>query len=152
MSRPSAARAPRRLRLALAILPLLGLGPLAAGAGAQARPRPGTLPGQAPTRPARPDTAPTRRGGAPPRPDAAPAPVAATGRVTLRGIVWDSLANAPLAGAVVQVASAADPSNAFTVQSDSLGEYRLRGLVPGRYLAGFFHRTLDVLGMEARPV
>jgi protocatechuate 3,4-dioxygenase beta subunit len=143
---------PRRPRLALAILPLLGLGPLAAEAAAQARPRPGTLPGQTPTRPARPDTAPTRRGGAAPRSEAAPAPAAGAGRVTLRGIVWDSLANAPLAGAVVQVASAADPANAFTVQSDSLGEYRLRGLVPGRYLAGFFHRTLDLLGLEARPI
>jgi hypothetical protein len=146
---PRPPRSARRALAALTALPLLALAAL--DAGAQARPRPGTLPGQRPTRPTTSDSAPARRRPAAPSAAATPAPAAGTGRVTLRGIVWDSLANAPLPGAVVQVAAADDPARAFSTQSDSLGEFRLRGLAPGRYIAGFFHRTLDGLGLEARP-
>lgn len=142
------ARRPRALLLAALGATLAALAP---DVGAQARPRPGTLPG---TRPAPLPPAPGQPGtGAPPaapRP-AAPAP-GTKGWITMRGLVWDSLANQPLAGAIVQVANADDPSSAFSAESDSLGEYRITGLTPGRWIAGFFHRAADGLGVELAPL
>jgi len=87
---------------------------------------------------------------APQTPAPAAAPAADSGRrVTIRGVVFDSLARVPLAGAVVQFAPRTEaPSRAFSATTDSVGEYRLEGLAPGRYLAGFFHPMLDSLGLQ----
>jgi len=70
--------------------------------------------------------------------------------VAVSGVVRDSIARAPLAGAWVQLVAAdsAGPS-ARTVLSDSLGRFTLDGVPPGRYLLGFFHPLLDTLGVEA---
>lgn len=151
MSRRSHRPAPSLPCAALAALAALAAAPTLE---AQARPRPGTLPGQAP--PPRPaPTMPTGPGGEG-RPGAAaparPAPATGPGNIVLRGIVWDSLANAPLANATVQVANVDDATQALTATSDSLGEYRIRGLRPGRWVAGFFHPAVDAIGIELEPV
>src|SRR5438067_1725086 len=108
----------------------------------QAAPRPGTLgvPRPAPRPPApTPGSAPT--GIAPMRGDTA-RPMA------LFGVVYDSLTDKPLANATVQVVSEADKSQSFATQTDAEGRYRIPGLRPGRYLAGFFHEALDAVGMD----
>jgi hypothetical protein len=72
-----------------------------------------------------------------------------TARTTVSGVVYDSLARAPLAGAVVQLV-AADPGTRFngTGLSDSLGRFSISAVPAGRYMLGFLHATLDSLGME----
>ena len=68
---------------------------------------------------------------------------------TVRGVVRDSIARAPLAGAWVQLA-AADSLERFvrTVASDSLGRFTIDSVPAGRYALGFFHPMLDSLGVE----
>jgi Carboxypeptidase regulatory-like domain/TonB-dependent Receptor Plug Domain len=70
-------------------------------------------------------------------------------RPTVSGVVHDSIAHMPLAGAIVQLV-AAEPSARFgrTVVSDSLGRFVLRDVPDGRYTIGFFHPMLDSLGIE----
>jgi hypothetical protein len=112
---------------------------------AQAKPRPGTLGGATP-RPVEPVRPP---GTASPRP-AAPAALRPDSlrRMPIGGVVTDSLAGVPLAGATVQLASEADRTITFTTQTDSAGRWRIPGVMPGRYLAGFFHPTVDALGIQ----
>ena len=65
------------------------------------------------------------------------------------GAVYDSLARAPLAGAVVQLVAADSPARfGQTVFSDSLGRYAVPDVPVGRYRVGFFHPMLDSLGVE----
>jgi hypothetical protein len=109
---------------------------------AQAKPRPGTLGGT--TRPTGPGTRPAT----PARQAPLPLPVDSSRTLAVFGVVTDSVAGAPLAGATVQLASEADRTVTFTAQSDSAGRWRLPAVRPGRYLAGFFHPTLDALGIE----
>jgi hypothetical protein len=68
---------------------------------------------------------------------------------TVSGVVRDSIARSPLAGAMVQLVGA-DSSTRFgrTVTSDALGRYRLTNLPDGQYTIGFFHPMLDSLGVE----
>jgi hypothetical protein len=68
---------------------------------------------------------------------------------TITGVVRDSIARLPLAGAVVQLVSA-DPlaRGARATFSDSVGRFALGGVPDGRYLLGFFHPMLDSLGLE----
>jgi Carboxypeptidase regulatory-like domain len=68
---------------------------------------------------------------------------------TLSGIVFDSLARKPLAGAWVQLV-AADGANrpARTVTSDALGRFTIADVPDGRYMLGFFHPMIDSLGIE----
>lgn len=72
---------------------------------------------------------------------------------SVRGVVFDSVAGQPLAGAVVQVAlmdsTAPASRRLFSGVSDSIGRYVVRGLVPGRYVIGFQHDALVALGIEA---
>ncbi len=110
---------------------------------AQAKPRPGTLPGT--TRPTGPGTT---RPATPARQLPPPLPVDTTRPLAVFGVVTDSVAGSPLAGATVQLASEADRTVTFTAETDSTGRWRLPAVRPGRYLAGFFHPTLDALGIE----
>ena len=65
------------------------------------------------------------------------------------GALYDSLARAPLSGAVVQLVAADNPARfGQTVFSDSLGRYTVPDVPAGRYRLGFFHPVLDSLGVE----
>jgi hypothetical protein len=73
------------------------------------------------------------------------------GGATVHGIVYDSLAVAPLAGAVVQLVAgdtlpAKAPFGAIAT-ADSAGAYAFTGVPDGHYLIGFFHPLLDTLGL-----
>ena len=77
---------------------------------------------------------------------------AASAGTTVSGIVHDSLARRPLAGAMVQlVAAEGQPSFVRAAESDSLGRYLMSGVPDGRYMLGFLHPMLDSLGL-APPV
>ncbi|HJU69852.1 MAG TPA: TonB-dependent receptor [Gemmatimonadaceae bacterium] len=70
-------------------------------------------------------------------------------RTTVSGVVHDSIARAPLAGAVVQLVGADTPSRFNgTALSDSLGRFTIANVPAGRYMLGFFHPVLDSLGVE----
>lgn len=73
---------------------------------------------------------------------------AASAQVTVRGTVWDSLANAPLSGAVVQMVRADNPSQRLTAATDSTGAYVVAGATTGVWVLGFTHPMLDALGLE----
>lgn len=68
---------------------------------------------------------------------------------TVSGVVRDSVARTPLAGAMVQLV-AADGLAGFarTAVSDSLGRFTLSDVPNGRFTLGFFHPLLDSLGVE----
>jgi len=51
-------------------------------------------------------------------------------QVAVTGVVTDSVTRHPLAGAVVQLADS-NAAHVRTATTDSLGEYRITGLVPG---------------------
>lgn len=72
----------------------------------------------------------------------------------LSGVVFDSVAGRPLAGATVQLTGVADSvaGRSFTAVADDSGRYAFRNLAAGRYLAGFFHDALDTLGLQGVPV
>jgi hypothetical protein len=82
---------------------------------------------------------------------AAHSPLArAQGAAEVRGVVWDSVARAPLADATVQLVDAANPSASVAARAttDSAGRFVLTDVRPARYLATFMHPTLDALGVE----
>lgn len=65
------------------------------------------------------------------------------------GVVRDSIAHIPLAGATVQLVAADHPALfGRTTVSDSLGRFSLSDVPEGRYMIGFFHPVLDSLGIE----
>lgn len=67
----------------------------------------------------------------------------------VRGVVRDSIAGTPLAGAIVQLVAADNPARfGLTTISDSLGRFTLNDVPHGRYRIGFFHPMLDSLGIE----
>lgn len=79
----------------------------------------------------------------------APAPADAIPGGSISGVVRDSLARGPLAGAWVQIVEASRHSTvARTVITDSLGRFSFDGVPNGRYTIGFFHALLDSLGVE----
>ncbi len=65
------------------------------------------------------------------------------------GTVHDSVARAPLAGALVQLV-ADDTRSSFgqSVMSDSVGNFSFRDVPAGRFTLGFHHDKLDSLGLE----
>jgi hypothetical protein len=72
------------------------------------------------------------------------------GRATVAGVARDSIGNAPLAGATIQlVPSDGRSTGALTTTADSLGRYAIDGVPDGRYMLGFFHPMLDSLGLES---
>jgi hypothetical protein len=69
---------------------------------------------------------------------------------TISGIVHDSIARLPLAGAIVQLVAAENPASvAHTAVSDSVGRFALVQVPNGHFMLGFFHPMLDSLGVEA---
>jgi hypothetical protein len=70
------------------------------------------------------------------------------GRGSVSGIVFDSVAGAPLAHATVQLVPNENATRPRTVTSDSSGRYAIDVLADGHYLVGFFHAMLDSLGLE----
>lgn len=68
----------------------------------------------------------------------------------ISGVVRDSVARAPLAGAVVQLIAADNPAQLDrSAISDSLGRFTLDDVPQGRHKLGFFHPMLDSLGVDA---
>ncbi len=67
---------------------------------------------------------------------------------TVSGTVYDSVTNSPLAGAEVQLVDLDNRAKAYTIRADSLGRFHIDSMRPGRYAAGFFHPSLDALGIE----
>jgi hypothetical protein len=78
---------------------------------------------------------------------AASSAAAQTGRVT--GVVYDSVSSRPLSGAFVQLIDRSRPETARSVESDARGEFAIDSVAPGRYVLGFFHPTLDTLGLKS---
>ena len=70
------------------------------------------------------------------------------GRGSVSGIVFDSVARAPLALATVQLVPNENATRPRSVTSDSTGRYAIGALADGHYLIGFFHPMLDSLGLE----
>jgi hypothetical protein len=67
----------------------------------------------------------------------------------VQGVVFDSIANRPLAGAMVQLVELPPGHNAHTVITDSLGRFQMDSVRPGSYVAGFLHPLLDSMGIQA---
>ncbi|HYW29928.1 MAG TPA: carboxypeptidase regulatory-like domain-containing protein [Gemmatimonas sp.] len=68
---------------------------------------------------------------------------------TVTGVVIDSIAERPLAGALVQLV-AADTGSRYggAAVADSLGRFEFADVPDGRYMLGFLHPMLDSLGIE----
>lgn len=64
------------------------------------------------------------------------------------GIVFDSLAMRPLAGALVQFVVADNPAQARTATTDARGSYAFDDVGRGAYLIGFLHPRLDSLALS----
>lgn len=70
-------------------------------------------------------------------------------RYEIHGTVYDSIAGAPLAGAVVHVATR-DPSRVpYSTRADSVGRFAVPNLPAGSYVVGFYHDNLTALGLDA---
>ncbi|MEP6689736.1 MAG: carboxypeptidase regulatory-like domain-containing protein [Gemmatimonadaceae bacterium] len=67
----------------------------------------------------------------------------------VHGIVYDSIADRPLRGVVVQVVAMPPARDAYNATTDSSGAFRITNMKPGTYAAGFFAPVLDSLGIEA---
>lgn len=81
-----------------------------------------------------------------------PVPRGSAPLISVSGVVYDSVARAPLADAEVQLVNADNVSAAArTVSADAAGRYRIDSVPFGRYLIGFLHPMLDSLGVEPTP-
>ncbi len=75
-----------------------------------------------------------------------------TGRAgaTVSGVVYDSVALRPLAGATVQLVDAGNPAGGVRTEiTDALGSFAFSDVPNGGYLLGFLHPVLDSLGIES---
>jgi hypothetical protein len=68
------------------------------------------------------------------------------------GMVFDSVAARPLADAIIQLRPAdstasRDARSWYSARSDARGRFRIDSVAPGVYVAGFFHESLDSLGL-----
>jgi hypothetical protein len=76
--------------------------------------------------------------------------LAANAQAAVTGTITDSVNHRPLAGALVQLA--ADVGSVVkAVNTDSIGGYRITDVAAGSYIIGFFHPTLDSLGVDLSP-
>ncbi len=101
-----------------------------------------------PPKPVVPPASPTPTKPTPAAPATTPA-AAAQPSARVIGVVFDSTAMRPLAGALVQLVASDDPSRVRSSTSDARGAYALDSVRAGSYLLGFFHAKLDSLGIEA---
>ena len=69
-------------------------------------------------------------------------------RASVTGVVVDSVAGKPLAGATVQLVVADATLRARTMAADSSGSFRFDSVAPGRYLLGFLDPRLDELALQ----
>ncbi|MDB4916458.1 MAG: hypothetical protein JWM95_4102 [Gemmatimonadetes bacterium] len=67
---------------------------------------------------------------------------------TVSGVVYDSVARAPIASAMVQLAGADGARFSGAAVADSLGRYAIADVPKGKYMLGFFHPMQDSLGLE----
>jgi hypothetical protein len=67
----------------------------------------------------------------------------------VQGVVFDSIGNHPLGGAMVQLIELPPGHGARTVVTDSLGRFQMDSVTAGNYMAGFLHPLLDSIGIEA---
>ncbi|MBM3908529.1 MAG: carboxypeptidase regulatory-like domain-containing protein [Gemmatimonadetes bacterium] len=67
----------------------------------------------------------------------------------VRGVVFDSIANAPLIGAEMQLAPRDSAGTPYRARTDLEGRYTFTGVPPGRYVIGFYHEALELLGLDA---
>jgi hypothetical protein len=65
---------------------------------------------------------------------------------TVTGVVTDSIARAPLRGAIVQLAPVSGANRQAI--TDSLGRFRFDTVRSGRYRIGFIHPLLDSIGLD----
>lgn len=65
------------------------------------------------------------------------------------GVVFDSLAMRPLAGVYVQLVDAKDPARGVGQMTSADGRFRFDAVAIGDYLLGFYHRTLDSVGVAS---
>ncbi len=72
----------------------------------------------------------------------------AAAQVTVSGVVYDSLARAPLAGASVQLVTDNVTTFMRSADTDSLGRFTLTDVPPGVYKLGFLHPLLDSIGVD----
>jgi hypothetical protein len=63
--------------------------------------------------------------------------------------VYDSVANRPLANALVQIVRTSALQIGRSAVTDSRGRYRMDSITPGEYYATFFHPVVDSLGVQA---
>jgi len=68
--------------------------------------------------------------------------------VAVSGTVYDSVEHAPLAGALVQLVDPQHASRAYNATTDARGAFVMPAVAPGRYAAGFYHPSLEALGLE----
>lgn len=80
--------------------------------------------------------------GAQDRAASSPSDSSRSGKAQILGVVLDSLNGRYLSGAEVLVEGAG-----VTVETDSLGKFRIDKLAPGTYQIGVFHPLLDTLGV-----
>ncbi len=66
----------------------------------------------------------------------------------VRGVVYDSVGQRPLARASVQLVDVARPSMGRSATTDSSGAFAFGEVAPGRYLLGFLHEAVDSLGLD----
>ncbi len=78
---------------------------------------------------------------------AGPGALSATRRAAVHGVVWDSAASAPLAGARVFLSGT---NRAAT--TDSAGRYRIEGIPAGSYAVSFSDAALEEMGVPAPAV
>ncbi|HET7563525.1 MAG TPA: carboxypeptidase regulatory-like domain-containing protein [Gemmatimonadaceae bacterium] len=70
-----------------------------------------------------------------------------TSAAVVTGMIYDSVARAPLAGAVVQMRMESGSPRVYSVTTDSSGTFRIPDVTRGSYFATFFHPVLESLGI-----
>lgn len=71
---------------------------------------------------------------------------------SVSGVVYDSLAGAPLAGADVQLLRADSSGASLVTATDSAGRFTIAYVAEGAWLVGVFHPRLDSLGVALPTV
>jgi len=73
----------------------------------------------------------------------------AQGHGSVAGTVYDSVARAPVANAVVQLVAAQNPAVVRSATSDDRGRFAIDSVLPGQYVIGFQHDALDSLALNS---